>query len=362
MNLKSGRSKIQNPKSKIKVLVVDDSLTVRKRVIEILGTAPDMAVVGEAGDGKEAIELTEKLRPSVILMDIVMPVMSGLTATEYIMAYHPTAIIILSSSENRGAEYKSWDAMKAGALAKIRKDDAEKDHEKWKRNLISAVRAASRVHVIRRKGSLLKEHTVKDPGIGLETGTGDYNVIAIGASTGGPGVIANILKMLPHDLALPVLLVMHIADTPKNTFARWLNDNCSLHVSFASDGESLKGEKSRAFVAPPGKHMVVARGNIRLLDTPEVNFCKPSVDTLFQSIARDKTKRAIGVLLTGMGQDGALGLKAIRDNGGYTICQDESTSMIFGMPKAAIDIGAADEVLPDHRMAKRIIALTKVGK
>ena len=357
MNPKSGRSKIENRKSKIEVLVVDDSLTVRKKIIEILKTVPDISIAGEARNGQEAIELTEKLRPSVILMDIVMPVMSGLAAVEYIMVHKPTPIVVHSSAEHRGETYKTWDAMKAGALAKIEKTDAEKDTEKWENDLIQTVRAASRVHVIRRRKTAHMRQDLKKPVVRPQVGVGDYNIVAIGASTGGPGVIANILKDFPSDFKLPVLVVIHMPNSSENTFAEWLNENCSLNVDPAFDGELLNGKTGRVFIASSDKHLTVKRNRIRLLDSPQVNFCRPSVDVLFQSLAEDRSIKPIATLLTGMGQDGALGLKAVRDYGGYTICQDEATSVIYGMPKAAANMGAADAVLPDYKIAEKIITL-----
>ncbi len=359
MNTKSKSRNRTKPKSEIRILVVDDSLTVRKRIIKILESAPEFTVVGEAGDGSEAIEQMKILRPSVILMDIVMPVMSGLAATEYIMSHQPTPIVIHSSSENRGEAYKIWDAMKAGALAKIEKTDAEKDPERWQKDLLLTLRAASRVRVAKRRKPALTGQAVENPLIRPRGRAGDYNLIAIGASTGGPGVIVNILKNFPSHFSLPILLVIHIGTSANMAFAEWLNDNCRLDVSFATHGKSLDGLKGHVIVAPPDRHMVLEDNRICLSDAPPVNFCKPSVDVFFQSIAKDVSKSPIAVLLTGMGKDGALGLKAIKDGGGHTICQDESSSVVFGMPKAAIDMGAADEVLPDGRIEERIMAVIK---
>ncbi len=345
---------------KIRVLIVDDSLTVRKKVVEILKTSSDISIVGEAKNGKEAIELTKQLRPSVILMDIVMPVMSGLSAVEYIMAHQPTPIVIHSSSQNRGEIYKTWDAMKSGALAKIEKTDADKDYRKWENDLIRTVKSASRVKVIRHREFPLMGNKIKKQDIQPGVIRRVYNIVALGASTGGPGVIANILNYFPPDFRLPILLVIHMSKSSNTTFSGWLNDNCNLNVAFASDGEPLNGQKGRVFIAPPDKHMTVSQNRIQLLDSPEINFCRPSVDVLFQSLATDKKIRPVAILLTGMGQDGALGLKAIRDNGGYTICQDENTSTIFGMPKAAIKMKASDVVLPDHQIAQSIMKLVWV--
>ncbi len=359
MNTESKKQNRENRKSHIRILVVDDSLSVRKRIIKILEFFPDVTVIGEGRNGREAIELTKKLRPSVILMDIVMPVMNGLDATEYIMDHHPTPIVIHSSSENRGNAFKILDTLKAGALASIEKTDALKDPERWQKDLIRTLRAASRVHVSRRGRPSPAGRETEGPHMPPRGGAGDYSLVAIGASTGGPGVIVNILKSFPSHFSLPILLVIHIGSSGNAALAEWLNDNCRLNVSFAANRKSLDSLKGNVIVAPPDRHMVLEDNKICLLDAPPVNFCRPSVDVFFQSIAKDATKRAIAVLLTGMGKDGSLGLKAIRDGGGYTICQDEATSIIFGMPRAAIDMGAAEEVLPDNRIGEKIMAVAR---
>lgn len=351
-----------NPKSKIHVLIVDDSLTVRKKVIEILKKAADITISGEARDGRDAIEQAKRLKPDVILMDIVMPVMSGLAAIEYIMTYQPIPIVIHSSAENRGETYKTWDAMMSGALAKIEKTDADKNPEKWEKDLIRTVRAASRVKISRRRKYALRKKKEKRTDIQQQVVSGDYNIVTFGASTGGPGVIANILKAFPLDFRLPILLVIHIPDSPIHTFPDWLNEHCGLNVAFASNGESLNGKKGKVFVGPPGKHMIVEHNRIRLLDSPPVNFCKPSIDVLFHSLAQDKHISPIAALLTGMMEDGALGLKAIGEAGGYTICQNKDTSIVFGMARAAIEIEAAGVVLPDYQIAREILSLARIGQ
>ena len=354
------KSKFQNPNSKIRVLVVDDSLTVRKKITDILRKAPDIAIAGEARDGKEAIEQAKKLKPAAILMDLVMPVMSGLAAIEYIMSHHPVPIVVHSSAENRGETYKTLDALMAGALVEIEKTEAQKNPEKWEKDLIRTLRAASRIKVSRRRKPYLRRQKGEAVTAVRQLDTGGYNIVAIGASTGGPGIIAHILKAFPSDFRLPVLLVIHIANSSNNTFADWLNENCSLNVAFASNGEPLNQVEGRVFIAPPDKHMVVGRNRIRLVDSPPVNHCRPSVDVLFHSLAQSNYMKPIATLLTGMGRDGALGLKAINNNGGYTICQDKKTSVVFGMPKAAIDMGAADVVLPNYHIAETIMELTNM--
>lgn len=336
----------------VRVLVVDDSLTVRKTVVEVLEKESDILVTGEAKDGYEAIELTKRLDPDVVLMDIVMPVMSGLAAVEYIMAHMPRSIVIHSSFADRGESHRTWDAEMAGALAALDKSVSAKDPEKWERDLVRTVRAASRVRPSGQGKSPDKKKKIP------ERMTADYNLVAIGVSLGGPAVIARILNALPTGFPLPILLVIHSSVSEKS-FSEWLNDNCGLSVKVAMEGESIIRGPGRVFVAPTGRHMTVRRGKVQLVDSMPVNFCRPSIDVLFHSIAEGRDNKPIGVLLTGMGKDGADGLKAIKTNGGFTICQDESTSIVFGMPKAAIAINAADIVLPDNRIAGEILSLVK---
>lgn len=337
---------------KIRALVVDDSLTVRESVKAILREAPDIDVAGEAKNGSEAIDETARLVPDVILMDIVMPVMSGLAAVEYIMAHMPVPIVIHSSFGSRGESHKTWDAEMAGALAALDKSDADKDPSKWEKNLIRTVRAASRVRVSARPANSVPS------GKSVSSKACGYNLVAFGISMGGPAIIARILKSLPSDFDLPVLLVIHIPRSDEGSFSAWLARNCNLEVRVATDGEIIHKRKGCVFVAPINRHMTVKNGRIGIVDTPPANFCKPSVDVLFHSLAADSGAKPIAVLLTGMGQDGAKGLKAIRDAGGYTICQDEATSIVFGMPRAGIEMGGASIVLPDYRIAGEIMALS----
>lgn len=345
----------------IRVLVVDDSLTVRKEVGRILIQEPGIVIIGEAADGQEAVTAAQDLRPDVIVMDIVMPVMSGLEAVQHIMAAVPCPIVILSSFINRGERYKTWDAMVAGAVACIEKTDAEKNPLRWEKELVRTVQAAARIKVgilkhYRAPAGRDKEKIEDLPP--LDT-AGRYNVVAFGGSTGSIGVIGIVLRAFPADFELPVLLIIHLSDTQESTFAQWLDSRCRLRVAFASGDEKLVDQRAKVLIAPPGRHMIVTDGIIRLVASEPVNFCRPSVDVLFDSLSRDSRAKPIGVLLTGIGRDGARGLKAIKEQRrGYTICQDEATSIVFGMPKAAIEMGGAHAVLPDHEIARKIMKLS----
>ena len=340
----------------IKVLIVDDSLTIRKKVAELIENDPEMKVAGVAENGKKAIELVKSLLPDVILMDLVMPVKDGQEATELIMAYHPTPIIIHSSAENRGEEYKTMDALSAGAL-----DFIEKTCPDWEKEIIYRIKRASRIKVVTHlKRKMLPKKDAAVPAINAGTSANGYNLLVIGASTGGPKVVFELLGRLPSNFPVPVIVVIHVPDLFMSSMAEWLNNNTSLLVKNPTDGETFKDKQRTVYLAPPGRHLIIQGSNLRLISTSPVNYCRPSIDVLFESVAGDNRLSPIAVLLTGMGRDGAKGLKAIRDSGGYTIAQDEKTCIVFGMPRAAIMIGAATTILPDFEIPPKIMRLVGI--
>jgi two-component system, chemotaxis family, protein-glutamate methylesterase/glutaminase len=340
----------------IRILVVDDSLTVRKRIVEVLGAHPEFEVVAEAEDGKQAVELCERLRPNVITLDMMLPVMSGLAATEYIMAYSPTPIVIVSASVNRGELYHTYDALAAGALDVVEKPSEHEDPLEWERKLSDAVRIASRVKVITHPRGRMRQApaALAQP---LNPST-RCRLVAIGASTGGPGAVVQILKSLPPTFALPILLVVHLNKTFAGSFAEWLDSQSAFRVRFATDGEQLPALGTGCvLLAPPDRHMVVDGNRLRLSSEPERHSCRPSVDVLFESVAAYHGRQCTACLLTGMGRDGADGLLALRRAGAATIAQDEASSIVFGMPQQAIQLGAAERVLSLNQIAPALAAL-----
>jgi two-component system, chemotaxis family, protein-glutamate methylesterase/glutaminase len=349
---------------RIRILVVEDSVTVRKRLVEVLGADPGLDVVGEAEDGKQAIELCRKLAPDVVTLDMMLPVMSGLAAVEHIMAHFPTPILVVSSSTNRGELFRTYDALAAGAVDVLEKPAGDEVNETWERRLADAVKLVSRVKVIThprgRLGALGR--APRHAGApGRRGPSAPLRLVAIGASTGGPGAVREVLRALAPDFPLPILLLIHIGKPFGLALAEWLDGESPFRVAYAVDGEPLPPPgRSGVLMAPPDRHLVLREGRLRLTGDPERHSCRPSVDVLFESVAEDVGPGAVGCLLTGMGRDGAEGLLAMRRAGGLTLAQDEATSVVFGMPREAILLGAADRVLPLDRMAPTLAGLAVV--
>lgn len=344
---------------RIRVLVVEDSLTVRKRIVEVLSADPGIKVIAEAEDGREAIELCRTLRPDVITLDMMLPVMTGVAATEYIMAHFPTPILIVSSSTNRGEMFRTYDALAAGAVEVLDKPTGKEEDGEWEKRLVATTRVVSRIKVITHIRARLPKPRPLAPGRPAGArgrSEAECGLIAIGASTGGPAALLEILRALPPSLSVPLLLVLHIGEKFAPAFADWLDGQTSHRVAYARDGEPLADTIGRIVMAPAERHLLVEEGCLRLSDGPPRHHCKPSVDVLFESVAKGCGATALGCLLTGMGRDGAAGLLEIRRAGGLTIAQDEATSVIYGMPREAVRLGAAERVLPLREIAATIAA------
>ncbi|MGN6529761.1 MAG: chemotaxis-specific protein-glutamate methyltransferase CheB [Burkholderiaceae bacterium] len=335
----------------LRALVVEDSLTVRRRLCETLAAEPGIDVVGEAEDGRRAIELCEALRPDVVTMDMMLPLISGVAATEYIMAHCPTPILIVSSSINRGELFKTYDALAAGAVDVLEKPRGDEPEGQWERRFVDTVRMVARIRVITHLRGRLGRPARADAASAAPSpaparpGRG-CRLIALGASTGGPGAIVEVLRGLPPRLRAPVLLVLHINEPFGSALADWLDAQTPRRVAIARHGQPVAELAGGVVLAPPGQHLVVRDGMTQLTRGPELHSCRPSVDVLFESVAASCGASAVGCLLTGMGRDGAAGLLAMRRAGAATIAQDEETSVVYGMPREAALLGAASRILP----------------
>lgn len=349
----------------IRVLVVEDSLTVRRRLCELLATDREIEVVGEAGDGKQAIELTRTLLPDVVTMDMMLPVMSGLAATEYIMAYCPRPILIVSASTNRGELFKTYEALAAGAVDVLEKPRGDADDAAWARQLIATLKLVARIRVITHPRAKLGGLTTSwppplEPPPVAPVGTIDHEIVVIGASTGGPGALVKLLRGLSPSFTLPIIVVLHINEPFGSAFADWLDSQTDRRVAFARDGEALASAAGRVLMAPAGSHLAIdGMQRVRLTDGPERHSCRPSVDVLFESAAAALGPRVAACLLTGMGRDGAAGMLAVRRAGGLTLAQDEATSTIYGMPHEAVLLGAVERSLPIGQFGPTLSALAR---
>lgn len=352
---------------KIRVLVAEDSPTVRHYLLDILATDPAIEVVGEAQNGEQAAALCMQHRPDVVAMDMMMPVMSGLSATEYIMAHCPTPILVVSSATNRGEQVKGYEALAAGAVEMLEKPDGEVDDQVWAENFLATLKLVSRIRVITHPRGRLNANGVTHsfvPAVPVlpESVHTTYRVIALGASTGGPSAIVEVLRPLPAALTLPILFVLHVSEPFGESFAQWLNDQIPRPVAYARDGDAVTAAGGRVLMAPPGRHLIIQDGRVRLTDGPERHSCRPSVDLLFESIAREYGRSAMAALLTGMGRDGAKGLLDIRKAGGATFAQDETSSVVYGMPREAKLLGAAEHILPLRDIGPALAELALNGR
>jgi two-component system chemotaxis response regulator CheB len=341
----------------VRVLIVDDSAVTREVLTALLNSDPGIRVIGRASTGAEAVELTATLRPDLVTMDLMMPGMDGMEATRRIMARNPTPVLFLSSFFDKEGTYSRADAIAAGALDVVEKPALMPD---WRYHnaagkLVAKVKALAKVPVIAHihgARKLLAQEASQS-----ESFTGPAaDVVAMGASSGGPRVIEALLSSLPSTYALGIIVIQHMTDGFTTSMLRWLQERCALQIKVAEEGDAVVPR--RVLFTPETSHVVVGiGGRVHLSDAEPVNGHRPSIDVTFQSVARVYGARSAGVLLTGMGSDGARGLLAIRLAGGVTMAQDEESSPIFGMPRAAIELGAAQQVLPPAGIIRSLNAL-----
>ncbi|HZV80635.1 MAG TPA: chemotaxis-specific protein-glutamate methyltransferase CheB [Geobacteraceae bacterium] len=324
----------------IKILLADDSLLVRAVLRDALSAMADMVIVGEATNGADAVSMAANLKPDLIIMDIIMPVMGGLEATEAIMARCPAPILILSATLDEKDVKLAFTAIKKGALDVMGKPTSVNhgNHEFIDR-LVEKIRLLARIRVIHHMNRPRARQSLP-----IRIEGGNRSILAIGASTGGPKAVMSIVRTLPADFKAKVFIVQHISSGFARGFSQWLNMECALPVRLAESGDLPKS--GEILVAPNDCQMIMEGDHLQLLDSPPVNSCKPSIDVFFASLAEAKGSQTVGVLLTGMGKDGAQGLALLRESGSATIVQDEKSCAVFGMPKAAIALNAADEILP----------------
>lgn len=345
-----------------RVLLADDSALTRAVLRDLLAKDPLIEIVAEAADGQQAVQMTRELRPDLVIMDIMMPVMDGLDATSEIMADCPTPILVLSANTDSQDSRNAFAAIRLGALDVMEKPTGviSEAFDTIAAQLISRVKSLSRIRVIHHFRGMARRQVRGATPPAASLSAGDYALLAIGASTGGPQAVLSLLRELPPDLTASVLVVQHIADGFAAGFAAWLRRETGHRIALAEDGQELL--PGRILIAPNGRHLTLADRRIHLSDAPPLHNCRPSVDALFQSLAsQDLAAKTVAILLTGMGQDGARGLLALKQAGALTLAQDQASSAIFGMPKAAIECGAVDRVLPLDQMPETIRSLFRSG-
>jgi len=336
----------------INVLVVDDSAVVRKVLSAELSKAADIKVVGTAIDPYVARDKILQLKPDVLTLDLEMPRMDGLTFLGKLMKHYPLPVIVVSSLTPAGGE-TAMRALSMGAVDVLCKPGSAYSVSELGVTLANKVRAAAAARVVKRQVSS-PGSPVSMPKVNLMQTT--HKILAIGASTGGTRAIEDVLTALPVDTP-GMMIVQHMPEHFTTSFAQRLNDLSKMEIREAKDGDSLM--PGLALIAPGGKHMCLVRSGARYFatvkDGPLVHHQRPSVDVLFHSVARHAGLNAVGAILTGMGADGARGLLAMRQAGAHTIAQDEASCVVFGMPKEAIKLDAADEVLSLRQMPRRLI-------
>jgi two-component system, chemotaxis family, protein-glutamate methylesterase/glutaminase len=332
----------------VRVLMADDSELFRELLSAVVAAGRDLELVAVASDGEEAAALVRRHRPDVITMDLHMPAADGYAGIARIMAETPTPILVLTASPTEAAGFR---ALSLGALDIMEKPRADADLGEYGQALRTRLKLLAGVKVIRHPRGLRERRAAAPQGAEAP------ELVVVGASLGGPRALVAILGRLGAAFPAPVAVVQHISDGFTAGLAAWLSQEAQLPVAEAVDGEPLR--PGRVLLAPTGRHLVVTRGVAHLSDEPPLDTFRPSVTPLFASAARYYGRRACGVLLTGMGRDGAEGLKAIQEAGGTTLVQDEATSVVFGMPRAAIELGAAGRVLPLEDIARVLQELTR---
>lgn len=347
-------------RKKYRVLIVDDSALVRSTLSAIFNSDEDLEVIGTAANPYVAVELIKKELPDVITLDVEMPLMDGITFLSKIMSQHPIPVVIISTLTQRSAENAIM-AMEYGAVEVIAKPQLGTKTllESARFHLCDKVKAAAQAFVTRKVPSDLIRNKISAGPKTLNIQTTD-KVVAIGASTGGTEAIRKLLMGMPLDCP-GIIITQHMPEVFTKQFARRLDDLCAITVKEASNGDSVL--RGQALIAPGHSHMRLRRSGstyyVEVKDGPLVNRHKPSVDVLFESVAQFASRNAVGALLTGMGADGAKGMKLMHEAGAYTIAQDEASCVIYGMPKEAVKLNAVDISLPLEQIANHIIHKTK---
>ena len=347
------------PQLRVRVMVVEDSLVVRQLLVHIIASDPRLVVAAAVGSAEEALREIGRVRPDVISMDIRLPGMDGLEATRRIMSEQPTPIVVIADSIEDSSLKISMNALRAGALTVVEKPVglSSDSYSAIAGTICTQLYIMSQVPVVRQRAFTPWRETGasrREP----EWSMTRPSIMGIAASTGGPPALAKILGALPANFPLPILLVQHMGAPFMEGFASWLNGLVSLEVRLAQDQEIPA--PGRVYVAPGDRHLLLSSaGTLKLSAEPPLGNQRPSATMLFQSMAHSLGRRGLGVILTGMGEDGAQGLVELRQAGGYAVAEDESTAVVYGMPAAAARMGGVNVSLPLDMIAPRILRLAR---
>jgi two-component system chemotaxis response regulator CheB len=351
---------------KISVLIVEDSAVVQQLLQHIIGSDPRLETLATASSAEEALDMMQRITPDVISLDIRLPAMNGFEATRRIMRDKPTPIVVCSASVESDDLKIAMTALRAGALAVVEKPvgTTRENYERLAGTLCTQLAIMSEVKVVRQRGFLdgsPARSNVSSPhgtraGSGVRAASaGPLRIVGIGASTGGPNAVVQVLNDLGGDFPLPVLLVQHMMPSFLPGFAAWLESVTPFRAVIARNGDVVK--PGTVYVAPADYHLHLETDRVGLTQDPPASLQRPSATMLFRSMARSAGDAGLGILLTGMGDDGADGLLELRRAGGHTMAESESTAVVYGMPKAAVDRGAACECLPLPDIGLRTRAL-----
>jgi two-component system, chemotaxis family, protein-glutamate methylesterase/glutaminase len=356
---------IAEEKRPIRLLVVEDSPSVREFLLYLFASDQEIQVIGTAANGEEALEAVRTKKPDVITMDLHMPKMDGYAATRAVMENYPTPIVIVTGSSTKDEMATTLSALEAGALAVMKRPTGigHPDHAATARELVQTVKLMSEIKVVKRWAKLKNLRTPaaslpERPALPEETAAKHARLVAIGSSTGGPLVLQQILSRLPKNFPLPIIIVQHIAQGFTEGFVQWLEEASAFPASLASNGATM--QPGHAYIVPNGfQASVDAYARITLKKDSPLNGHCPSVSYLFRSVAQAYGAHAIGILLTGMGKDGAAELGLMRAKGALTIAQDKESSVVHGMPGEAIALDAATYVLGPDKIVSALISITR---
>lgn len=351
---------------KIRVLIVDDSAIVRQSLTEILSSDAELEIVGTASDPYMAVEQIKNVVPDVITLDVEMPKMDGITFLKKIMSQHPIPVIIISTLTSKGTE-TALSALEWGAVEVVLKPELHTAEQRKEASmlLVDKVKAASHAVIHRRRLGLAKAPKSVKPKLTADAVLSKPNptslvkttekIVAVGASTGGTEALKTFLESFPLD-SPGIVIVQHMPELFTKQFADRLNEQCKITVKEAKNGDTVL--RGQALISPGNKHMLLKRSGARyyveVTEGPLVNRHRPSVDVLFRSVARYAGKNAVGVIMTGMGNDGAQGLLEMKNSGAFTIAQNEKTCIVFGMPKEAIKLNAVDKIMSIYSIAYEV--------